>query len=106
VNSDHAPVRRDTPQAQETTSIDAAAPPLFRVITAPADLALQPGQNFALIGLAGDSAGRTALLRDLGDQRVYRLRDGDSVADWSVIETNPHCVVLSRQRLRRRFCLS
>lgn len=92
---------------RDVANVDAAAPPLFRALAAPATLAgPQPGDSFALVGLAGDGAARVALLRDRADHQVFNVRSGESVRDWTVSETNERCVVLRKGRQRQNVCLS
>ncbi len=92
---------------RNVANVDVSAPPLFRAATAPAALAgPQPGDEFALVGLAGDGAARVALLRDRVDHQVFNVHSGESVRDWTVSETSERCVVLRKGRQRQNVCLS
>ena len=85
----------------------AASAPLFRGLTAPAaSRELQPGQSFALVGLACAGPARVAFVRDEADQRTFSARVGESVREWVVEETSDRCVVLRKARRRVNVCLS
>jgi hypothetical protein len=84
-----------------------ATTPLFRPAQTPAALAApQPGQTFALTGVAGGGEARVAFLRDAADQQTFRARAGDDVRGWRVERLDERCITLARAGQRQTSCLS
>lgn len=100
------------PNAEGPRVIDASAAalahtPLFRPAALPAALqAPQPGETFALVGMAGERETRVAFLRDQADGRTFTVRAGESVRGWTIEEADDRCVTLRRARRRQNACLS
>lgn len=91
--------------------VSASAPitptPLFRPAQTPAALAApQPGQTFALTGVAGSGDARIGFLRDEADQQTLRARAGEDVRGWRVERLDERCITLTRARQRQTSCLS
>jgi len=96
----------DTIQSAPPPALEAAAP-LFRPAALPAALREpQPGEAFALVGLAGGADDRVAFLRDEADQRTFTARTGEDVRDWTIEDASDRCVVLRRAQRRQTICLS
>lgn len=98
-------------QALSVRDVSASAPvsstPLFRPAQTPAALAApQPGQSFALTGVAGSGDTRVAFLRDEADQQTLRARVGEDVRGWRVERLDERCIALTRARQRQTSCLS
>jgi hypothetical protein len=88
------------------TTVDLSAPPLFRPAQAQSgEQQAQPGERFALVGVAGQPGARIAFLRDEADGRSYSVRVGAYVGEWLVTDINERCATLRRSGRQREVCL-
>ncbi len=96
------------PRAPSPSLAALSAPPMFRPAAPPPPINAQPqpGQAFALVGLAGAPEARIAFLRDQADQRTFSARPGDAVGAWTLDQIEARCVVLRQARQRQNLCLS
>jgi hypothetical protein len=65
----------------------------------------QPGQSFALVGMAGAGATRVFFLRDEADGRAFTAHLGEAVRNWRLEEASDRCVLLRQARQRLNLCL-
>jgi hypothetical protein len=102
-----APIAQRSPELSVRAITAPASAALFRGVTVPAaSREPEPGQSFALVGLAGVGPARVAFLRDDADRRTYSARIGESVLEWVVEDFSERCVVLRKARRRVNVCLS
>ncbi|MFD1303656.1 hypothetical protein [Methylobacterium marchantiae] len=69
----------------------------------PVALPPSPAPNLRLLGLIRIDDTDLAIVRDLGDRKVHRLRTGDVFQDWTVTIVSRAAIELSRDEDRQEL---
>lgn len=80
-----------------------AAPEAAPVAQAPAAPAPRPAPNLQLLGLLRIDGSDLAIVRDLADRKVHRLRTGDVIQTWTVTIVSHAVIELSRDDDRQEL---